>query len=213
MLIHLVKKDFLIVKKYVLIMLAVCILIPLFIAWKAPEQAGVSGFVLSAVFGVFMLLQHVSMKECLYPKASAMLCAAPYPRKLLVLSKYIFCLLIYLACCLIFGIETFIVSGFGELQPEMFLFVFLVLALFLSVYLPVQFQLGYEKTKFFFMIIIMASPFILPLLQKVTNGYNLDFLGGLPITVLYGVMILVSIIMLLLSFHISVRFYCKKDLT
>lgn len=40
MLIHLVKKDFLIVKKYVLIMLAVCILIPLFIAWKAPEQAG-----------------------------------------------------------------------------------------------------------------------------------------------------------------------------
>ena len=34
MLIQLVKKDFLIVKKYVLIMFAVCVIFPLFLIWR-----------------------------------------------------------------------------------------------------------------------------------------------------------------------------------
>ena len=34
MLIHLVRKDFLIVKKYVLLMLAVCVFIPPFMMWR-----------------------------------------------------------------------------------------------------------------------------------------------------------------------------------
>ena len=40
MLIQLVKKDFLIVKKYVLIMFAVCVIFPLFLIWRSPEYAG-----------------------------------------------------------------------------------------------------------------------------------------------------------------------------
>lgn len=212
MLIHLVKKDFLIVKKYVLIMLVVCTLIPPFLLWRVPDNAGTMGFVLSVIFGVFMLLQYASLKEHQYPKASAMLCATPYPRKLLVLSKYIFCLLIYFACCLIFWIETFVFSELGGLQFEKFMSVFLVLAFFLSVYLPMQYKLGYERTKFFFMMMIMASPFILPLLLKTNHGYDLNLGRELPMLVLYGVMILISIIMLIFSFHISVGIYCKKDL-
>lgn len=40
MLFHLVKKDFLIVKKYVLLMLIVCILIPPFMLWRVPDLPG-----------------------------------------------------------------------------------------------------------------------------------------------------------------------------
>lgn len=37
MLIHLVRKDFLIVKKYVLLMLAVCVFIPPFMMWRIDD--------------------------------------------------------------------------------------------------------------------------------------------------------------------------------
>ena len=74
MLLHLVKKDFLIVKKYVLIMLVAAIAIPPVMLWRAPEYGGVMGFILSVIFAVFMLLQYVSLKEYQCPKASALLC-------------------------------------------------------------------------------------------------------------------------------------------
>lgn len=64
MLIHLVRKDFLIVKKYVLLMLAVCVIIPPFMMWRTDAAyVGAMSFVLSAIFSVFMLLQYVSSKE------------------------------------------------------------------------------------------------------------------------------------------------------
>ena len=106
MLLQLVKKDFLIVKKYVLLMIAVCVVFPLFLIWRSPEYAGILGFVLITIFSIFMLLQYVSLKETQYPKASTLLCALPFSRKDIVLSKYIFCILIYFACSLIFGLET-----------------------------------------------------------------------------------------------------------
>ena len=119
MLIHLVRKDFLIVKKYVLLMLAVCVIIPPFMMWRTDAAyVGAMSFVLSAIFSVFMLLQYVSSKENQYAKASTLLCATPYPRKLIVLSKYVFCLLIYGVCCLIFWTEALIFPVLGGFHIE-----------------------------------------------------------------------------------------------
>lgn len=95
MLLQLVKKEFLIVKKYVLLMAAVCILFPIFLLWRMPEFAGIFGFGLVTVFSILMLLQYVSLKETQYPKASTLLCALPFSRKNIVLSRYIFCIVIY----------------------------------------------------------------------------------------------------------------------
>ena len=63
MLIHLVRKDFLIVKKYVLLMLAVCVFIPPFMMWRIDDATyvGSMSFILAAIFSVFMLLQYVSL--------------------------------------------------------------------------------------------------------------------------------------------------------
>lgn len=150
MLIQLVKKDFLIVKKYVLIMFAVCVIFPLFLIWRSPEYAGILGFVLITIFSIFMLLQYVSLKETQYPKASTLLCALPFPRKDIVLAKYIFCITIYFACCLIFGIETLLFPQLRNIGFEIPVILFLIVSLFLGVYLPVQYKFGYEKTKLFF---------------------------------------------------------------
>ena len=64
MLVSLIKKEFLIVKKYVLLMLVVSVLIPLFMLWRVPEYAGVMGYVLMVIFAIFMLTQYISQKEC-----------------------------------------------------------------------------------------------------------------------------------------------------
>lgn len=211
MLLHLVKKDFLVIKKYVLLMFIVAIAIPPFMFWRAPQYGGTMGFVLSIIFSVFMLLQYTSLKEYQFPKAAMLLCSAPIPRKLLVVSKYIFCMLIYGVCCMIFGIETLIFPELGTLQLNMLLMMFLVTSAFIGIYLPVQYKLGYEKTKFAFAAIIVASPIILPMLLKMEN-INLSVFANLSPAVLCGVAVLVGVLILTVSAFLSILFYSQTDL-
>ena len=211
MLFALLKKDFLIVKKYVLIMLLFIFLIPPFMRWRTPEFTGVLGFVLSVIFAVFMLLQYVSLKEYQSPKAATLLCATPFTRKEMVLSKYIFCMAIYAICCIAYEIETLVIPGLGTADITMFALMFLVTALFIGVYLPVQYKLGYEKTKFAFVVVIMASPIILPLLMRM-DGLNLGFLSMLSPYLICGGIVLIGFVFLAISASLSVKIYTKADL-
>ena len=211
MLFHLVKKEFLIVKKYVLIMLIAAILIPPVMRWRTPEFAGTFGFILSAIFSIFMLLQYVSLKEYQFPKAAMLLCATPFSRSIMVLSKYIFCIVIYVACCIIFGIETLLIPGLGTSGMELFILMFFVTSVFIGIYLPIQYKLGYEKTKFAFAVIIIASPFILPMLMRM-DPVNLDFFVSIPAYIVYGGVFAGGFIILALSSMLSIKIYNETDL-
>lgn len=211
MLFALLKKDFLIVKKYVLIMLLFIILIPPFMRWRTPTFTGVLGFTLSVIFAVFMLLQYVSLKEYQFPKAATLLCATPFSRKATVLSKYIFCMIIYVICCIVFEIETLVIPGLGTADITVFALMFLVTSVFIGAYLPMQYKLGYEKTKFAFMVVIMASPFVVPLLMKM-ESLNSDFLSMFSPYLICGGIVLIGVIVLAISASLSVRIYDKADL-
>ena len=211
MLFHLVKKEFLIVKKYVLIMLIAAILIPPVMRWRTPEFAGTFDFILSVIFSIFMLLQYVSLKEHQFPKAAMLLCAAPFSRSIMVLSKYIFCIVIYVACCIIFGIETLLIPGLGTSGMELFILMFFVTSVFIGIYLPIQYKLGYEKTKFAFAVIIIASPFILPMLMRM-DPVNLDFFVSIPAYIVYGGVFAGGFIFLVLSSMLSIKIYSETDL-
>jgi len=215
MLLHLLKKDFVIIKKYVLLMLVIVLLIPPFISWRMPEVmpelTGSISFVVSAVFAVFMLLMYVSIKEFQYPKASGLLCAAPYPRSLVVLSKYAFCVVIFAACTVIYWIETLLLPKLGGFHFELVMAAFVGIILIISIYLPIQFKIGYEKTKFFFIVVIMAAPFLLPQLLK--NGNScLAFFQTIPAALLCVIAATVSLIFLAASIFISIKIYSQKDL-
>ena len=211
MLFHLIKKDFLIVKKYVLIMLVTAVLIPPFMLWRTPECTGILGFMLSVIFCVFMLVQYVTLKEYQFPKAATLLCATPFSRKMIVLSKYIFCIAIYVACCIIYAIETLVVPGLGTIDATLFLLMLLVTSVFIGIYLPVQYKLGYAKTKFVFAVVIMASPFILPQLMKMEN-VNLKFLSMYSPLIVYTSVFLFSLLFLIVSVILSMKFYSDTDL-
>ena len=73
----------------------------------------------------------------------------------------------------------------------LFLLMLLVTSIFIGVYLPVQYKLGYKKTKFAFVVVIMASPFILPQLMKMEN-VNLDFLSMFSPLLVCGSVLLFS---------------------
>lgn len=209
MLFALLKKDFLIVKKYVLIMLVVIALIPPVMRWRTPEFTGVFGFILSVIFGVFMLLQYVSLKEYQFPKAATLLCATPFSRKAIVSSKYIFCMAIYAICCIVFKLETLFMPGLGTSDIKLFAFMFLIVSVFIGIYLPIQYKFGYEKTKFAFGVIIMASPFILPLFMRVGS---LNFLSMFSPYLVYGGIVLIGFAILAISASLSIKIYDKADL-
>ena len=88
---------------------------------------------------------------------------------------------------------------------------FFITSVFIGVYLPVQYKLGYEKTKFAFVAVIIAFPFILPYLMK-TENVNLDFLSLLSPVLAYGGIILLSLGILIVSIFLSMRFYSSVDL-
>jgi ABC-2 type transport system permease protein len=211
MIFNLIKKDILIVKKYVLIMFAAAVLIPPFMLWRAPEYTGILGFMLSVIFCVLMLLQYVSLKEYQFPKAATLLCATPFSRKMMVLSKYIFCIAVYIACCVIYAIETLLIPALGTVNVTMFFLMLFVTSLFIGVYLPLQYKIGYEKTKFAFVVVIMASPFILPQLMKMEN-VNLNFLSAFSPLLVCGSALVFSWIILIVSVVLSMKFYGETDL-
>ena len=210
MLLQLVKKDFLIVKKYVLLMAAVCILFPVFLLWRIPEFAGLLGFVLVTVFSILILLQYVSLKETQYPKASTLLCALPFSRKNIVLSRYIFCIVIYFACCLIFGIESLLFPTLQSIGCRVPIVLFLLVSLCLSIYLPIQYKVGYEKTKLFFTVLIMATPVGFAQLMK--KGINLKFLSNIPSALLLFGSLIISALLLIISSILSIKIYSKTEL-
>ena len=211
MLLALLKKDFLIVKKYVLIMVVVAALIPPFMRWRTPEFTGDFGFILSVIFSVFMLLQYVSIKEYQFPKAATYLCATPFSRKMMVLSKYFFCTVIYVLCCVIYGIEVFIIPGLGTPDIKLFALMFLAISVFIGIYLPVQYKLGFDKTKYIFAVIIIFSPMYLPVLMRTANP-GLGLLSTLSPYLICGGIVLIGFVFLAISASLSVKIYTKADL-
>lgn len=210
MLLQLIRKDFVIVRKYVWMMFGVVLLIPPFILWRLPEElTGSISFAISAVFAVFMLLMYVSLKESQYTKATALLCAAPIPRRLIVLAKYGFCLTVFAACTLIYGLETLLFPQLGGLNIKMLMGAFVGIFLLVSVYLPIQFKFGYEKSKFFFMLVIMLSPILLPLLIKSIQIPQWVDIRSTPV-LFTGVTL--GVMMITLSIMISMTIFNKKDL-
>lgn len=213
MLLHLIKKDFVIVKKYVLFMIIVVLLIPPFILHSLPsELTGSISFAISAVYAVFMLLMFVCVKEFQFPKAAALLCASPYPRSMIVLSKYCFCIVIFAACCVLYWLETLLLPQLGTLSLETVLAAFAGIVLLISIYLPIQFKLGYVKTRFFFIVVIMVAPFLLPRLPEIGGSPFLTVIRSMPPALLCALLAGFSLLLLILSAIISIGIYKNKDL-
>ena len=218
MLLHLVKKDFLLIKKYLLLLVILPFVVPLLIMIQASHLTQVSqflgliAFVLSVIFSVFMLYQYVLMAEVKYPKAEALLCSTPYSRSTLVKARYTFLLLIFTYCCVTYNVLALLIAKIEYLTPSSYLISLLISVILFGIYTPVQYKLGFEKTKYFFMIVIMGSPFLLTLLIKVNIKVDFTGFSAMPMFVQYLIPIVAIIAILFISMNISIKIYSKKEL-
>lgn len=211
MLLNLIKKDCLIIKKYLILMLGIALIIPLFMYWRMPSLLGFCTLLLSTIIVELMLTQSVSLVETKYPKATALLCSAPYPRQLLVVGKYIFTLFIFAYCCIVYSIEACLVPNMKQISVLDIMIAYLVVATIYGIYSPFQYKYGYEKTKYFFVIVIMVTPFILPAVIKHIPAFDLKYLS-LSTLAFSIALFIISTIISLISLKASINIFRTKEL-
>lgn len=195
-------------------MMLLAVAVPLFVAWRVPTMGGVLSFIYTVVFTELIICQSVSVEEAKYPKASALLCSAPYSRSTFVKAKYVFFLLLFVYCYAVYTLMALIVPGIGMINLTIVLSVLLFGMILYGIYLPLYFKYGTEKTKFFFMICIFVISFGAPVLYPYLENVRIDFLmlASVPIAIKNIVLAFASIAVCGVSQMVSIRIFSNKDL-
>jgi len=182
MLLHLVKKDSLLVKKYLILMFIAAIALPVFIKIKTASLGGGGflAFFISTLFIQFIIFNSVSLLEYKF-KGSALLCATPYGRNALVQSKYLFLLLLFAGCCILYTLTALLVPGqLDMLSISDFGNTFLIVSVVFSIMIPVQYRFGFEKSKYIFFFSIFITPFLAPVVMQYAQARNFSFPAAFP---------------------------------
>jgi hypothetical protein len=214
LILHLVKKDFLLARKQILLMMIIAIAIPLWLTWNVAYSAGIFAFIFSVIFTELLILQYVATMEAKYPKAAALLHSATYSRKTFVMGKYAFFLLIFAYCAVVFSVIGVAIPRVGTISITVILAVLLCAITIYGVYLPLQFKLGFEKTRFFFMIaiLVLAGGTTLFVANISDIEIDLTMFATIPAFAVNFFLFLASAIILYLSMRVSLKIYSNKEL-
>lgn len=215
MLFNLVKKDFILAKKYLLFLLIFTIGAPIFITSKMTYgNEGFLSFFITALFGEHMLFNTISMSED-KSKGSSLLCATPYTRNVLVKAKYVFILVSFICTYIIYTLTTFI-PALGVVRLNIFDFgiSLLIITIYFAIIIPLRYQFGYEKTRYISSAFIFISPFAVPSVIKWLQSKNINFQITLPFPQIFQDLLpcLLGIIIAFASMIISTHIYSKKNL-
>lgn len=214
MLLHLVKKDSLLVKKYLIIMFAAAIILPVFIKIRTESLAGGGflAFFISTLFIQFLLFNSVSMLEYKY-KGSALLCATPYTRNALVISKYIFLLIMFAGCYILYTLTALLIPKQLDMLSLSDLGIsFMILSVVFSIMLPVQYHFGFEKAKYIFFFCIFITPFVSPVIMKYIESGSVDFRLSANETIQDLAPFVLALVAGIISMLVSIRIYANKNL-
>ncbi|WP_232697619.1 ABC-2 transporter permease [Brevibacillus daliensis] len=212
---HLVKKDFLLAKKYWFIMLIAAFVLPIFINIKVDFMPrGFLAFFLSTLFIQYLLFNSVSMIEYKY-KGHALLCATPYTRRAMVRAKYLFILAIFVGCYISYCLlAIFIPTKIEMLSLSDVGVSILIVAVIFGIIIPVQYRFGYEKSKYIFMFIIFLFPFVFPMMIESMQAHQIGLQDLLPFSQIVQDFFLGILALLIswMSMGLSTRIYSKQNL-
>ncbi|MFX3617057.1 MAG: ABC-2 transporter permease [Sporolactobacillus sp.] len=214
MLLSLVKKDFILVKKQLIIIFAFTVYAPLFLIWQSSDMNHALILFMTFFMAEYILFSQISKYEDQY-KGAALLCATPYRRSAFVEAKYLFLFLVFIAATLLqLLISVAVNSLLDGINILTLSIIFCVISLTFSIFIPVQFKLGYDKMKFLIYLLIMGLPFSLGPLSRWYLSLDLRFSFpiqlSMPLKAL--VIFLISLAVSLISLIISLRVYEKKNL-
>lgn len=220
MIANLVKKDFLLVKKSIAAFLGISILVPLLVIILMRNTTQVQGigmfvFLYMVILIELSFMQEIATEEEKSPKATALLCAAPYPRKSYVVAKYICYLIFYGACIAIYSIIAAVYSGLGFLNVVEALAVFLVGAILYGVYTPVAIKYGITKARLVFavaILLISLGPTLIVQVLHLDMNLVLSLMQNISSVIVPIILGVAGVGVFLISMLISVRVFEKKEL-
>ena len=155
----------------------------------------------------------VSEKENMYPKATALLCATPYNRGKLVEEKYLLYFLIYLYCCVVFRIEMQVIPQLAAVDfVRSAVIVFWIQVICMGIFLPIQYRFGYEKTKLFAMLLVVAGPVLMSVANSVVVPVTVTQAFSAVPGVMYIVLWVIGGALWLFSMFVSKKIFSSIDL-
>jgi ABC-2 type transport system permease protein len=196
-------------------MLIFAIVAPIFINSKLGLSNGsFISFLITVLFVEYILFNMISLQEDKY-KGSALLCITPHTRNGVIKAKYLFILVIFIACFLLYNLAATIGASYGLTRLSIYSVgvALLIISVFFGILIPVQTKFGYEKTKYIFLIMIFLTPFMLPTIiewYQTNNIFNID----LPIheSIKVWIPFVIAVLMASISMVISIRIFSKKNL-
>lgn len=220
MLIHLIKKDCLLIKKYILIMGCVSIIAPPLLMYRIDDTGinNIAGLLVffTVIFVVELLLTNtISMVETKYNKGTSYLCMTPYSRTLFVTARYLFNLLIYIVYCIIYYIVSIIIPNYMvALNYQIIGIVLLILSVFRGIIIPLEYKFGYEKSKYVMTLFMMGVPFVSSSILSKIDFTTIDITKILQIEPIVKILSLYggSAIITTLSLIISIYIFNNKEL-
>lgn len=204
-------KEFLGMKNFFIIFLfvvAIC-MIPAFVSQDSDFS---TGFMIAICIFIGGMMGFTSFA---YDKAygwDSYVLSLPYTRKQLVLSKYLFSLLITgIGAAIGFTVNLILVAlGVAQMEPDAWMIVGILacmVGIFISIMIPLMYWFGIEKARII-VIVIFLVPFMLLSIIGGKNGAE----GMMEtIAMLMEFLPFVSVAALVVSWFVSVRIYTKKE--
>jgi hypothetical protein len=214
MLFNLLKKDFILTKKYLIFLLIYAVGMPIVFTLEETQFKGPSTFIYIVMLLEYMMLSTAWTSEE-KNKGSMLLCTTPYTRKALVKEKYLFVLVVFILNFIIYtATALFLPIGMEKLSILEVGIALLISAIVFGVYIPILYKYGLQKTRYIGMIILFATIFGLPKLlnwmslNHISINFNISNMSMISNSVIY----LLALFIGLISMYISMGVYAKKDL-
>lgn len=162
-------------------------------------------------FAMYSSLVTISLTDLKYPKFTRLLCATPYLRNSIVFSRYLFFFFEYIGIVLILEVESAFFPGIQQVGFSDIIKIFLVVAVFLGVYFPLQYKFGYEMTKYILMALVLIGTLYSNYIGKFIIKHFSGLLNNTSLLTLF-VCVISSGIILSISIWISIAIFKAKEL-
>jgi ABC-2 type transport system permease protein len=208
----LIKKDCLLLGRNLYTCIGLAILIPVFIAFGFSNttfgsSATITAFMSGSLYTWLISYFYLALEEAKAPKAYFLLVSI-YTKKELVISRYLFCLLIFLACTVFFIPISLIFNNWfpGNLLLIIFFGLSFSIIIF-GIYMPATYKWDIDINKYLLSVILLVfSMGSIPIINFFVSGIiNSKFPHLNLLLVFVG-----SIIILFCSIAVSIRILKNK---
>ena len=219
MYLSLLRKDLLIVKKYILLTFLLIIVYSIMFLSSDGVKMGLAPLTMSYLWALYLLMQTLASSDAKYSKAEAVICATPYSRKAIVVSRYIFSFSIYVVVLIVYILMSLLINGVISLTFVDATLALLVGNIMLGITQPLTYRFGGEKARYIIVTLILLATIGIQsaffIVQSASSIFfdEIDYSSFLKMpTALIGViLLLLTVIVVTISAFISVSIYKKKE--